>query len=89
MDVLVTKSRAAAQEYAVKEMVVAGGVSANKLLRETIVKGAPGAVHIPPLRFCTDNATMIAVAGYYRFVHGYKSALDMDAMPTWPLYELA
>lgn len=88
VDVLVTKSRFAAQEFKAKEMVVAGGVSANQLLREMIVKDTPGPVHIPPLYLCTDNAAMIAAAGYYRFVHGQRSALDFDALPTWPISEL-
>ena len=89
VDVLVTKSRFAAQEFKAKELVVAGGVSANLLLREMIVKDTPGRVHIPPLFLCTDNAAMIAAAGYYRFVHQQRSSLDIDAMPTWPLDELA
>jgi N6-L-threonylcarbamoyladenine synthase len=89
VDVLVTKSRYAAQEFKAKELLVAGGVSANKLLRETIVKDTPGRVHIPPLYLCTDNAAMIAAAGYYRFVHQQRSNLAIDALPTWPLDELA
>ena len=89
VDVLVTKSRFAAQEFKAKELVVAGGVSANQLLREMIVQDTPGKVHIPPLYLCTDNAAMIAAAGYYRFVRGQQSTLAFDALPTWPLDELA
>jgi N6-L-threonylcarbamoyladenine synthase len=88
VDVLVTKSRYAAQEFKAKELLVAGGVSANALLREMIVKDTPGTVHIPPLFLCTDNAAMIAAAGYYRFAHGQQSELDFDALPTWPISEL-
>ena len=89
VDVLVTKARFAAQEHGAKELIVAGGVSANQLLREMIVKDTPGPVHIPPLYLCTDNAAMIAAAGYYRYVHGHRSDLGFDALPTWPLDELA
>ncbi|MBN2044839.1 MAG: tRNA (adenosine(37)-N6)-threonylcarbamoyltransferase complex transferase subunit TsaD [Anaerolineales bacterium] len=88
VDVLVTKSRYAAQEFRAKELLVAGGVSANQLLREMIVQDTPGKVHIPPLYLCTDNASMIAAAGYHRFVRGQRSSLDFDALPTWPLDEL-
>jgi len=88
VDVLVTKARFAAQEFGVKELLVAGGVSANQVLREWISKDTPGRVHVPAIQYCTDNAAMIAAAGYYRFVHGYFSELSMDAKPTWPLSEL-
>ena len=88
VDVLVTKARYAAQEFKAKELLVAGGVSANALLREMVVKDTPGPVHIPPLFLCTDNAAMIAAAGYYRYVHGQHSDLEFDALPTWPISEL-
>ena len=88
VDVLVTKTRFAAQEYEVKELIVAGGVSANKALRERITEDAPGRVHIPQMVYCTDNAAMIASAGYFRFALGHRDELDFDAMPTWPLNEL-
>jgi len=88
VDVLVKKTRYAAQEYGAMELLVAGGVSANQALREKIAKDTPGRVHIPPIHLCTDNAAMIAAAGYYRFVHGKVDDLDIDAMPTWPLSEV-
>ncbi|MGD2026582.1 MAG: tRNA (adenosine(37)-N6)-threonylcarbamoyltransferase complex transferase subunit TsaD [Anaerolineales bacterium] len=89
VDVLVTKSRYAAQEFKAKEMLVAGGVSANQLLRRMISADTPGRVHIPPIYLCTDNAVMIAAAGYYHFVHGKRSGMEIDALPTWPLTELS
>jgi len=88
VDVLVTKARYAAKEFNVVEMLVAGGVSANKLLREMVTKDVPGIVHIPPLKYCTDNAAMVAAAGYYRHVLGHVDDLAMDAMPNWPISEL-
>ncbi len=88
VDVLVGKTRRAAQTSQAKELLIAGGVSANQSLRRSIAKGAPAAVHLPPIELCTDNAAMIAAAGYYRFVHGHTDGMDMDALPTWPLSEL-
>jgi N6-L-threonylcarbamoyladenine synthase len=88
VEVLVKKTRFAAHEFAAKELLVAGGVSANQALREMISKDTPGRVHIPPIHLCTDNAAMIAAAGYYRFAHGKVDDLDIDAMPTWPLSEV-
>jgi N6-L-threonylcarbamoyladenine synthase len=40
------------------------------------------------MAYCTDNAAMIAAAGYFRHVLGHAGTLDMDAMPTWPLSEV-
>jgi N6-L-threonylcarbamoyladenine synthase len=85
VEVLVTKTRFAAQEFAVKEILVAGGVSANKELRKQIQLNVPGIVHLPAAKYCTDNAAMIATAGYYRYINNYFSDLSMDVMPSWPL----
>jgi N6-L-threonylcarbamoyladenine synthase len=88
VEVLVTKTRLAAEEFGAEEILVAGGVSANQHLRESITQDATGRVHIPALKYCTDNAAMIAAAGYYRYVLGHRVSLDADAMPTWPLNEV-
>jgi N6-L-threonylcarbamoyladenine synthase len=85
VDVLLSKTLAAAREFNVKEIVVAGGVSANKALRTAFTGQGEFPVHIPPLYLCTDNAAMIASAGYFRFINGHIDALDMDVLPTWPL----
>jgi N6-L-threonylcarbamoyladenine synthase len=85
VDVLFNKTMDAAREFGVKEIVVAGGVSANRVLRQTFQNQKEFKVHIPPLSLCTDNAAMIGAAGYYRFVLGHKSMLDLDIQPTWPL----
>jgi tRNA N6-adenosine threonylcarbamoyltransferase len=84
-DTLFTKTMDAARKYQVKEIVVAGGVSANKLLRDTFLSQTEFKVNIPPLSLCTDNAVMIAAAGFYHFLRGDRSALDMDVLPNWPL----
>ena len=88
VDVLVGKTLKAAQEFGAKEILVAGGVSANQALRQAVVEQSPIPVHIPPISLCTDNAAMIAGAGCYRFRAGQRDSLDMDALPTWPLSEL-
>ena len=85
IDVLVTKTVQAAREHKAEEILVSGGVSANRPLRERFLAQSEFKVHIPPISLCTDNAAMIAAAGYYRFAHGHISALDMDVQATWPL----
>ncbi len=85
VDVLFNKTMRAAREMDAKEILVAGGVSANRALRKAFQSQAEFKIHIPPLSLCTDNAAMIAAAGYYRFALGHVSDLDMDVQPTWPL----
>jgi N6-L-threonylcarbamoyladenine synthase len=85
VDALYSKTIKAAREFGVQEIVIAGGVSANKALREVFLRQEEFKVHIPPLYLCTDNAAMIASAGYYRFINGRIDSLDLDVMPTWPL----
>ncbi|MBP8998514.1 MAG: tRNA (adenosine(37)-N6)-threonylcarbamoyltransferase complex transferase subunit TsaD [Anaerolineaceae bacterium] len=85
VDVLFTKTMKAARAFGVKSILVAGGVSANQALREAFVGQAEFPVHIPPLSLCTDNAAMIASAGYYHFCAGQIDPLDLDVLPTWPL----
>ena len=85
VDVLYAKAMAAAREHKAKEILVAGGVSANQALRNAFLNQTEFRVHIPPISLCTDNAAMIAAAGYYRFAHGQTSTLDMDVQATWSL----
>ena len=85
VEVLFTKTIQAARQFGAKEILVAGGVSANQALRTTFKNQNEFPVHIPALSLCTDNAAMIAAAGYYRFALGHTSGLDMDVLPTWPL----
>ena len=85
VDVLVSKTLAAARPYHAKEILVAGGVSANRALREAFLAQKEFPVHIPPLSLCTDNAAMIAAAGYFRHVLGQHDPLNLDVLPTWPL----
>jgi N6-L-threonylcarbamoyladenine synthase len=85
VDVLFNKTIQAARDFHAKAILVAGGVSANRALRQAFQAQNEFKVHIPPFSLCTDNAAMIAAAGYYRYALGHVSALDMDVQPTWPL----
>ena len=85
VDVLLTKTLHAARTFNASEILVAGGVSANIALREAFLGQTDYRVHIPPLSMCTDNAGMVAAAGYFRHVLGLHDSLDFDAMPNWPL----
>jgi N6-L-threonylcarbamoyladenine synthase len=82
---LVEKTAAAAKEYKVSEILMAGGVSANTALRNAMRAATDLPVRYPPLNLCTDNAAMIAAAAYYRYQAGLRSDLDMDVRPMWPL----
>jgi len=85
VDVLFNKTMMAAREFKVKEIIVGGGVSANGALRRAFLGQKEFKVNIPPLQYCTDNAAMVAAAGYFRFVNGQQDDLDIDVLPTWPL----
>ncbi len=85
VDVLVGKTLAAAQAHHAQLVLVAGGVSANRALREAFQARAKIPVRVPPMALCTDNAAMVAAVGHWRFLAGQRDALDIDVLPTWPL----
>jgi N6-L-threonylcarbamoyladenine synthase len=85
VDVLVNKTISLAKELGVNQILVAGGVAANKALRQTLTASAPIPVLIPPIILCTDNAAMIAACAYHRWRAGKTDALDMDAIPSLKL----
>jgi len=82
---LYEKTIAAAQQYDAREIIIAGGVSANKALREAFRSQTHYKVHIPHISLCTDNAAMIAAAGYQHLALGEHDDLDFDVLPTWYL----
>ncbi|CAI9396689.1 MULTISPECIES: tRNA (adenosine(37)-N6)-threonylcarbamoyltransferase complex transferase subunit TsaD [Bacillaceae] len=85
VEVLVSKTVEAAEQYQVKQVVLAGGVAANKGLRTALVdkfkKMNSVKLTIPPLALCTDNAAMIAAAGTIFFEKGQRSRLDLNGNP--------
>ncbi|MGZ3663786.1 MAG: tRNA (adenosine(37)-N6)-threonylcarbamoyltransferase complex transferase subunit TsaD, partial [Ktedonobacterales bacterium] len=84
VDVLATKTVRAAQELGVRQVVLAGGVAANLALRERLnIALAPLdiALRFPPVAFCTDNAAMIASAGYFHLRLGERDGFDLDVKP--------
>jgi N6-L-threonylcarbamoyladenine synthase len=85
VDVLVTKTVVVAQEYNARQILLAGGVAANKHLRQTLTEHSPFPVIIPPFILCTDNAAMIAACGYFRFQAGKISDLTLDVIPNMKL----
>ena len=85
VDILYKKTIQATRDFGAKEILVAGGVSANRALRNRFQSQTEYKVHIPAFSLCTDNAAMIAAAGYYRYALGHDSGLDIDVQPTWPL----
>lgn len=85
VDILFDKTIQAARDFTAKEILVAGGVSANRALRQIFQSQTEFKVNIPAFSLCTDNAAMIASAGYFRYVFGHISDLGIDVQPTWPL----
>lgn len=82
IDILMSKLRKAAKDLYIKEVAVAGGVSANSGLREAFLDHAKRygwKVHIPKFSFTTDNAAMVAITGYYKYMD--KEFCPMDAAP--------
>ncbi|WP_461448599.1 tRNA (adenosine(37)-N6)-threonylcarbamoyltransferase complex transferase subunit TsaD [Mucilaginibacter sp.] len=86
--ILLNKLKKAAAEYGIKDIALAGGVSANTGLREGLL--AMGAeigwnCFIPKLEYCTDNAAMIAIAGYHKYLKGEFIGQDVAPLARMPL----
>ncbi len=90
VSVVVKKTMHALEEYQVKNLVIAGGVSANSHLRDTLAKECEKRginFSKPRLAYCTDNATMIASAAYYAYKKGVTANLTLNAVSTDSLYK--
>ena len=89
VDILSKKTLRALKEYNCSNLIVAGGVSANKGLRENLnilCKENDVSLTFPDFKFCTDNAAMIASAGYYAYKLGNISDIDLKASPSASMY---
>lgn len=91
-ETLVIKCRRALEQTGMKRIVIAGGVSANVQLRESLGQLAQkigGEVFYPRTEFCTDNGAMIAYAGMQRLKNSEISDLAVNAVPRWPIDQLS
>lgn len=90
IDVLVDHALAAVKEYGFSKFAIAGGVASNSSLREAFIteckKRQIEFYHPSPI-YCTDNAAMIGVAGYYEYIKGTRSGYDLNAVPNLKLGE--
>lgn len=91
VDTLAIKCRRAMKQTGVKNLIIAGGVGANYLLRAQLKEMAEkhgGKVYYPRLELCTDNGAMIAYAGAQRLLAGQTTDLSISCVPRWPLTDL-
>src|SRR3954470_18894161 len=88
VEVLVRKTRRAARRLGLHHVQICGGVAANSGLRTAMIAAGEEddfRVYVPPPSRCTDNAAMIAAAGYHHLIAGERDGLDLDAVPSKPL----
>jgi N6-L-threonylcarbamoyladenine synthase len=81
VEVLVQKTRRAADEFRVAEVLLAGGVASNALLRQQMKSQVTVPVRCPPPVLCTDNAAMVAAAAHYKHISGEQADMNLDVHP--------
>ena len=86
-EILLENAEKALKQTGLKTIALAGGVSANSYIRNEFLKLEKQGikVYMPDLKLCTDNAAMIASAGYYNFIEGKRNSLDLNAIPNLKL----
>ena len=85
VDVLVSKTVRAAEEFDARTVLLAGGVAANGALRDTLIARSPVPVRYPPIRLCTDNAAMVGAAAYFRYDQGLQHDWSLGVKPNLKL----
>jgi N6-L-threonylcarbamoyladenine synthase len=81
VEVLTKKTVQAAERLGVKQILVSGGVAANKVLRDYLCTNSTKQVLIPPPILCTDNAAMVAACGYFQLQSGKVDGYEIDVVP--------
>jgi N6-L-threonylcarbamoyladenine synthase len=89
VDTLFIKCRRAVEQTGIRDLIMAGGVSANQALRQRLEHDLDAHVHYAPNALCTDNGAMIAYAGALRLLGGEQAELSINTRPRWPMFELA
>jgi N6-L-threonylcarbamoyladenine synthase len=87
VSILVNKLVKAARQYNIRQLAIAGGVSANSGLRNAMksLKNQGFEVFIPEFQYCTDNAGMIAITGYYQYLNGDFASQDIEPVARWTM----
>lgn len=86
-EILLENTKKAIEKTNIKTIALAGGVSANSYIRNEFLKLEKQGIktYMPDLKLCTDNAAMIASAGYYNYIEGKRDSLDLNAIPNLKL----
>lgn len=86
-EILMENVKKAIEKTGIKTIALAGGVSCNSYIRKEFLELEKQQikVYMPDLKLCTDNAAMIASAGYYNYIEGHRSTLTLNAIPNLKL----